>query len=959
MKKPSMTLRCAHLLMLPALLLAACSGAPLPTPVRLSDPARAMGTVTVQVDGAVMQKKAAYRLQGKSFQDHQIAYLRLRALGADMSPVEQIIPWAPPLGPISLSLQVPQGANRVFILSGLNFAKQPVISFKGMASVTTGANTVMIHAGTTPAADALERVVVYAPSVAPSVSLSALQGLIDGAAEYDPLSRSYGHELGKLDTEAIASAIVASAGVVPVATAAYRLSTADSLAVAAVDAFGNPIIGDVRYMLSDPTSAAVVSMSSAEVISPAARGRWTLTASHPKHGSTSVEVQLPYASGSLSVTLTPHASAVTSVGTQDILFTSQKQSGSGTDGNLTTGRFSASKGRGHYAAPLAAFGNEAYVAEGTRIRKVDLTTGDITTLAGSEASGTIDGTGTAARFSAIAGLACDSAGTYLYVTDEHRIRRIVRSSGQVTTYAGDLVSGNVDASAPLAVRFKYPKGLAMNGPTLYVADSDNGKIRRINTSLNEAATTLDMATLSPPKMPLALAANGTSLYIATKDNEIWQYPFGGTPVRLSGVGSSLPGHLDGPANTALFAWSSLDESQQGTTAANVSLALATDTLYVSDLYNQRVRRISGIGATPIVSSVLGDGIGDLLEGQDGRVLMPAGLAWAGSDLLVFDKGNARLRRLNLGTNVIQRVAGGGPAGFTPGLQAAASFLSLRSLAFDRSRRRAFAVEPLANRVVMLDLLTGEFQVVAGTGDRGDQDSVAGNPSVYPTFRLSASSRLAFDEDSNKLYLSERNGGIGWRIRQLNTSSLPAFVTTLASSGLESPDFALDDSANVIFTATATLDVSTTTSSLTSYTPDNLVLLGARVLGVTHDHLYAARGSGSGPGLTYDRIVRFSRTGTTGIASETLLVGAAGSPGRVDGASGTARVANPERLELDPAGHYLYLQEGNPGLRRINLVTGSVETVWSTSTNWVHGLGFDVDGTLLLNVNEERLTRLRF
>ena len=104
---------------------------------------------------------------------------------------------------------------------------------------------------------------------------------------------------------------------------------------------------------------------------------------------------------------------------------------------------------------------------------------EVTTFAGSPSgsasSGSTDATGTAARFKYPQGVTTD--GTNLYVADQsnHRIRKIVISTGAVTTLAGSS-SGYTDATGTSA-RFKHPRGITTDGTNLYVADTDNHAIR--------------------------------------------------------------------------------------------------------------------------------------------------------------------------------------------------------------------------------------------------------------------------------------------------------------------------------------------------------------------------------------------------------------------------------------------------------------------------------------------------
>ena len=113
------------------------------------------------------------------------------------------------------------------------------------------------------------------------------------------------------------------------------------------------------------------------------------------------------------------------------------------------------------------------------IRKIVISTGVTTTIAGAAGSGgTTDGTGTSARFYYPTGITTD--GTNLYVADRnnHRIRKIVISSGVVTTLAGGS-SGNTDATGTSA-QFAQPHGITTDGTSLYVTDRLNDTVRKID-----------------------------------------------------------------------------------------------------------------------------------------------------------------------------------------------------------------------------------------------------------------------------------------------------------------------------------------------------------------------------------------------------------------------------------------------------------------------------------------------
>lgn len=160
----------------------------------------------------------------------------------------------------------------------------------------------------------------------------------------------------------------------------------------------------------------------------------------------------------------------------EILAGSTTATGS-TNGTGTAATFSG-------ASWMAAGGNNIYVADNSNmIRKIVQSTGVVTTLAGATAAGDVDGVGTAARFRGISGL-CYDGSQFLYVSESggHRIRKVDVTTGSVTIFAGALTptSGFLDGTGT-AARFNTPVGIEYVGGDLYVGDSGNNRIRKITT----------------------------------------------------------------------------------------------------------------------------------------------------------------------------------------------------------------------------------------------------------------------------------------------------------------------------------------------------------------------------------------------------------------------------------------------------------------------------------------------
>ena len=64
-------------------------------------------------------------------------------------------------------------------------------------------------------------------------------------------------------------------------------------------------------------------------------------------------------------------------------------------------------------------------------------------------------------------------------SDNHLIRKIVISTGAVTTLAGTGSSGSADNSTGTSASFNKPKKITTDGTNLYVADRSNHLIRKI------------------------------------------------------------------------------------------------------------------------------------------------------------------------------------------------------------------------------------------------------------------------------------------------------------------------------------------------------------------------------------------------------------------------------------------------------------------------------------------------
>jgi sugar lactone lactonase YvrE len=190
--------------------------------------------------------------------------------------------------------------------------------------------------------------------------------------------------------------------------------------------------------------------------------------------------------------------------------------------------------------------------------------GDVSTLAGlAGTSGSADGIGSAARFNFPEGVAVDSAGVvYVADTDNYTIRKIT-PSGEVTTVAGLADrAGSVDGSGSNA-RFNLPVGVAVDATgTVYVADSANHTIRKITPGgvvstlaglPREAGSADGTGAAARFSTPRGVAVDGAgNLYVADSDNAtIRRLTPEGVVTTVAGAARER-GNTDGAASIARF-----------------------------------------------------------------------------------------------------------------------------------------------------------------------------------------------------------------------------------------------------------------------------------------------------------------------------------------------------------------------------------------------------------------------
>ena len=347
------------------------------------------------------------------------------------------------------------------------------------------------------------------------------------------------------------------------------------------------------------------------------------------------------------------------------------------------GQATAASIAGPRGVALDSYGN-IYITEAfnNRIRKITAS-GTITTVVGN-GTGEYSGDGgpaTSAGLNSPYGITLDSSGN-LYIADasNNRIRK-VDPAGVITTVAGNGTAGFSGDNGPAtSASLKTPQGVAVDASgNLYIADSSNYRIRKVDTS----------------GIITTFAGNGNYLF--------------------SGDG--------GPAISAgLFAPRGVAVDPSGN-------------IIIADTGHYRIRKVDTSG---IISTVAGNGTaaysGDGGPAVSASFISPWGVAVASGNIYVADSSNDRIRMVD-SSGMITTIAGNGVAGYTgDGVLATSSNLN-SPYAVALSASGSIYIADMSNHRVRM---AGNIQtvslrevVVDSSGNRipGAYVMVVGNPSL--------------------------------------------------------------------------------------------------------------------------------------------------------------------------------------------------------------------------------------
>jgi sugar lactone lactonase YvrE len=554
-------------------------------------------------------------------------------------------------------------------------------------------------------------------------------------------------------------------------------------------------------------------------------------------------------------------------------------------------------------AVATALGN-VYIADDTnhRIRRVDAA-GVITTVAGTGEPGFSGdgGAATNAQLHTPSGIAVDGLGRiYIADTFNNRIRR-VDVAGVITTVAGTGIAGFSGDGGPARIaQLYYPQGVAVDGlGRLFIADSGNQRIRRVDTSGAIATVAGNgsagfsgdggAATSAQLYSPYGVAVDGLgSVFVADTDNNVIRR------VDASGIittvaGNASPGFSgDGGAATSAQLYSPYGVAVDG-----------IGRLYIADRVNFRVRRVDVAGVITTVAGMgsgVPGGLGDGGAATSAQLYYPQGVAVDGlGSFYIADTSNFRVRRVDF-TGIITTVAGSGvPFFLGNGGAATSAQLSLLSGVAVGGLGDLYIADTFNNMIRRVDS-AGVITTVAGTGAYG----FSGDGGAATSAQLAYPFGVAVD-GLGSLYIAD---GFNHRIRKVDSAGV---ITTVAGTGVLG--FSGDGGA--------------ATSAQLNY-PFDVALDGLGTLYIADTKNHCIR-----------------RVDTAGVITTVAGTGVLGFSGD-GGAATSAQLHSPYSVAVDGLGNLFIADGDNERIRRVD-TAGVITTVAGTGTP-----GFTGDGGAATN-----------
>ncbi|MBI2812085.1 MAG: redoxin domain-containing protein [Candidatus Melainabacteria bacterium] len=264
-------------------------------------------------------------------------------------------------------------------------------------------------------------------------------------------------------------------------------------------------------------------------------------------------------------------------------------------------------------------------------------------------------------------LCVDPKRKLLFIADSGHNRIVVSTlDGKLVNVIGTGKIGAADGSYASA-EFQHPRGLAVDGDSLYVADTQNQRLRKVDLKKQTVSTISGdgqlTEILAPPDFgdakkarlnsPWDLVVANNKLYITMAgSHQIYVLYFNNNHL-YAFAGSGDEELHDGPLLTADLAQPS-------------GIAFSANKLYFTDSESNSVRSADADPKSGKVKTIVGKGLDDFgdMDGPLSKAFLkhPLGVAVAGNTVYVADTLNHKIRAIDLTTKMVSTLWGSGKAG---------------------------------------------------------------------------------------------------------------------------------------------------------------------------------------------------------------------------------------------------------------------------------------------------------
>lgn len=413
-----------------------------------------------------------------------------------------------------------------------------------------------------------------------------------------------------------------------------------------------------------------------------------------------------------------------------------------------------------------------------RIRRVDIKTGIINTVAG---NGTFrfNGDNIPALSAGIDpfDVEIDRAGNIFFVDlSNNRVRRVDAKTGMITTVAGNGKNGfSGDGGLATDATLSAPDGIALDGlNNIIIADQLNDRIRKVDAN-TQIITTIAGADVPLGDGGLAVKANLGDPYSIVVDpsGNLFVVDRGNIRIRKIDINSGI---ISTYAGNGVFG--STGDGGNATQASFAPGGLAQDSagnIFILDSLFNVVRKVDKAGIITTVAGISNQSgfNGDGSLATNAMLNSPLGIAVDSvGNLYIADTINSRVRKVDAKTGVITTVAGNGNFGFSgDGGQATQATLFLPYAVATDKNNNLFIIDAANFRIRRVDAKTGVITTVAGNGVKGFGGD--GGLAIRASFDIAFG--LTVDNSGNIFLADTANN----RIRRIDTNGI---MTTVVGTG---------------------------------------------------------------------------------------------------------------------------------------------------------------------------------